>query len=233
MELPSTSVPDLLDGNFVASKSQAQMIDDPISPAQVDTSRLEVLSEIFLHRVGEMHFRYLFRLHTTPLPAVNGEPLHWLRHGCGPSFGLTLQPKYLKSDVVLTKTWFAQAGTCPLTISLASHSLRCSSTVSSGMISTFPYPFCSKFLGACENRLEETINIFEFAPQLRWLRLTPSIGPSLPNVPWNQIKDLTMGARRIDQWYCVLRHRISRNAQYSLLTRNNIILRFNFFASIT
>jgi hypothetical protein len=83
-------------------------------------------------------------------------------------------------------------------------------------------------------RLEETIDIFEFAPQLRWLRLTPSIGPSLPNVPWNQIKDLTMGARRIDQWYCV-RHRISRNAQYSLLTRNNIIhiLRFNSFASIT
>jgi hypothetical protein len=43
------------------------MIDDLISPAQVDTSRLEVLSEIFLHCMDEKHFQYLFRLNTTPL----------------------------------------------------------------------------------------------------------------------------------------------------------------------
>ena len=84
---------------------------------------------------------------------------------------LTIRPKYLKSDVVLAKTWFGRAGTCPLTIRLASHGhyqnnmkplmKRCScSTVSAGTTFAFPCPTSSEITSTREESPSETSKAF-------------------------------------------------------------------------
>src|SRR5882672_9516402 len=84
----------------------------------------EVLSEIFLHYNDENNISDL-QLNTAPL-LLGGVCSRWRTIALSTprlwtSFALTIQPKYLKSDVMLAKTWLARAGTCPLTIRLASH----------------------------------------------------------------------------------------------------------------
>jgi hypothetical protein len=65
IELPTTPVPDLLGGHYIASESQAQMICDTISAAQADISRLD--DEITrLHAVldGLTHKRDALQIYT-------------------------------------------------------------------------------------------------------------------------------------------------------------------------
>jgi len=48
------------------------------------------------------------------------------------------------------------------------------------------------------DELEETLNIFECAPRLRWLHLDDRLDPSMLKVPWNQIEYFDTGRREID-----------------------------------
>jgi len=158
--------------------------------------------------MDEEHFRYVFRLNTTPLLLGNvcgkwrtialATPRLWT------SFSLTIQPKYLKSDVVLAKTWLARAGKCPLTIHLASRGNYPDTTP---LVEVFllhseqwydihlsvPLSVLGSLAPAKDHlpslqklhlglEFEGAIEIFKSAPQLRWLRLTSSITQSMANV---------------------------------------------------
>jgi F-box-like len=184
----------------------------------------EVLSEIFLHYNDENNISDL-RLNMAPL-LLGGVCSRWRTVALSTprlwtSFSLTIRPKYLKSNVMLAETWLARAGTCPLTIRLPSHGsfknsmkplmkvflLHCEQWYDIDLSVPLPV-LCS--LAPAKNRLpslqrlhlhsesEKILDIFEFAPRLRWLCL-PFLNPSMVKIPWNQIEYLDMGTREVDR----------------------------------
>jgi hypothetical protein len=192
----------------------------------------EVLSEIFLRYNDKNSLSYLQRLNTAPLllgsvcsrwrAIALSTPRLWT------SFALAIRPKYLKSDAMLAKTWLARAGTCPLTICLTRQGhyqnamkplmnvflLHCEQWYDIHLDVLPPVlgslapaknrlPRLQKLYLGCE--LEETLNIFECAPQLRWLHLISGLDPSMVKVPWNQIEYLDMGVREVDRCLDLLR----------------------------
>ncbi|KIM76287.1 hypothetical protein PILCRDRAFT_797765 [Piloderma croceum F 1598] len=130
---------------------------------------------------------------------------------------------------MLAKTWLARAGTCPLTIHLTSHDSYQNAMTS--LMNVFllyceqwyeihldvPPPVLGSLAPAknrlprlqklyLEHTLKETLDIFECAPQLRWLRLATRVDPSMVIVPWDQIEDLDIGEmREVGQWLDILR----------------------------
>jgi hypothetical protein len=192
----------------------------------------EVLSEIFMQC---MENNYVYRrLNTAPL-LVGSVSSRWRTIALSTprlwaSFSLTIRPKYLKTDVVLAKAWLARAGTCPLTICLSNKGFY--QNAMKPLMDVFLL-HCEQWydiylsvplqvlrsLAPAKHRLprlqklyldfdlEETISIFEFAPQLRSLQLTTSLapGPSMAKVPWNQIEYLDMGNCQLDQCLDLLR----------------------------
>jgi hypothetical protein len=193
----------------------------------------EVLSEIFLRYKDENNVLHpLNRLNKAPL-LLGGVCSRWRTIALSTprlwtSFALAIRPKYLKSDVMLAKTWLARAGRCPLTIRLASQSIYQSSMK----------PLMKVFLLHCEQwydihisvplpvlkslrpaksrlprlqrlsldvKLYEPLHIFECAPQLRWLKLASTLDPSMVKAPWSQLEYFDMGGRKIDHCLKLLR----------------------------
>jgi len=88
----------------------------------------EILSEIFIHCMSPNSFdcKLYDSRNLDKAPLLLGQvcsrwrsislstPRLWT------SFTLTIRPKYLKSDVILAKTWLRRAGACPLSIRLES-----------------------------------------------------------------------------------------------------------------
>ncbi|KIM80696.1 hypothetical protein PILCRDRAFT_9501 [Piloderma croceum F 1598] len=250
IELPTTPVPDLLGGHYVASESQAQMICDTISVAQADISRLDgeitrlnaVLDgltrkrdalQIYAHLHTAIFLRYndennvpYIRLNKVPL-LLGGVCSRWRTIALSTlrlwnSFALTIQPKYLKSDTMMAKTWLARAGRCPLTIRLGSRGdyqnpmrllmkvflLHCEQWYDIH-IST-PLPVLESLRPAksrlprlqrlsLDVELYEPLHIFECAPRLQWLKLAWSLDPSMVKAPWSQIEYFDMGGCKIDR----------------------------------
>lgn len=137
------------------------------------------------------------------------------------SFALTIRPKYLKGDVLLAKTWLGRSGKCPLTIGLASEGkfqnnmrplmrillLHCERWYDV-QLSVSPAVIGS--LSEARNRLprlqrlyighkwQTDINIFENAPQLRYVHLAFFIPPSTLKIPWDQLRYCDTGPRDAD-----------------------------------
>ena len=197
----------------------------------------EILSEIFLHCKNEGLTKLQLNKAPLVLGSVCNRwrtialstPQLWA------SFALTIRSAYLKSDVVLATTWLARAGTCPLTIRLACRGYARGST--RGFMQPLMDVFllhCERwydihlslpirmlgFLVPAKNRLPSlqklyldgelasTLDIFQFAPQLRWFQLAlkaSTIAPSMIKVPWNQIEDLDLGHCGVDEYLELLR----------------------------
>jgi len=193
----------------------------------------ELLSKIFHHyNYGNNESYSRLDLNTVPLLLSSvcskwrtialSTPWLWA------SFTLTIQQKYLESDAKLANTWLARAGTCPLTIRLAS---RGSYQYTMKQLMKMFLLHCEQWTDLClsvpllaldswapaKNRLprlqklylthelKRTLDIFEFAPRLRWLRLAACVDPSMVKVPWNQIEYLDVGMRHVDQCLDLLR----------------------------
>jgi hypothetical protein len=188
----------------------------------------EILSEIFIQCKDTKWFDPLYGVLDTPrldmAPLLLGSvcrrwrmialstPRLWA------SVGLTIRPKYLKSDVLLVKTWLARAGTCPLSIALGS----------SGSYSNDMRSLMKVFLLHCErwydvrlslplsvlgslsparNRLaslqklgiyesfNEIVDVFECAPQLRSVYLPFNNRTLMIKVPWNQLQHFDLGGK--------------------------------------
>jgi hypothetical protein len=129
---------------------------------------------------------------------------------------------------MLAKTWFARAGTCPLTIRLGSRGdyqnpmrllmkvflLHCEQWYDIHI--SVPLPVLESLTPAknrlprlqklsLDGELYEPLHIFECAPRLRWLKLASDLDPSMVKVPWNQIEYVDTGRRRIDHCLKLLR----------------------------
>ena len=129
------------------------------------------------------------------------------------SFALTIRLEYLDSDVALATAWFGRTGTCPLSIRLACHGDHYHTI--QPLMQVFLlycerwYDICislpmsvTGFLSSARNRLprlqrlyidsidklSETIDIFEYAPQLRHFHFGPKIHPSKVKIPWRQLQ---------------------------------------------
>jgi hypothetical protein len=294
IDLPTSPVPDLLDGNCVALPSQTHMIYDTVSVAQADISRLdgeilrlqavldglvskrealhtytrlhmglvaparhllpEILSEIFLQCKKNEGYEDRPRLDRAPLllgsvcrrwrTIALSTPWLWA------SFALTITKNYWKSDVLLAKTWLSRAGTCPLSIALGGgdggfafdddgFALGGGGSAPGGSgFENGIQPLMQVFLLHCErwydvqlylhsdvlrslspakNRLQmlqklhvndtmdETVDIFECAPQLRCFNLSYHSRSSMIKVPWNQLQHFDMGSKDIDSCLELLR----------------------------
>jgi hypothetical protein len=200
----------------------------------------EILAAIFLNCMETKWFNpryYHFR------PRLDKAPL-LLGHVCSrwrsitlstprlwASFTLTIQPKYLKLDVPLAKTWFGRSGTCPLFIKLGSAGNYNYQDSMRPLMEVFlshckrwhtvhldlPLPvICS--LAPARNRLtclqslfidgqwKNTVDTFEYAPQLRYVSLASHIAPSEVKIPWNQLRYCRLGGdRRIESCLELLR----------------------------
>jgi len=130
---------------------------------------------------------------------------------------------------MLAKAWFARAGTCSLTIRLACGDCR------QGSLQPLMDVFllhCERwydirlslparilgFLVPAKNHLPQlhklyiggelmvqTLDIFEFAPQLRSVQLDLITPPFVVKVPWSQIECFDMGRRTVDECLELLR----------------------------
>jgi F-box-like len=218
----------------------------------------EILSEIFLHCRDPKKRR----LDKVPL-SLGSVCSRWRTIALSTaqlwaSFALTIESKYLRSDEMLAKTWLARASTCPLTIRLACGDygrgtlrplmdvflLHCERWYDIHL--SLPTRILG-FLAPAKNHLPQlhklyidreltqTLDIFEFAPQLRSVQLDLAIPSSMVTVPWGRIEYFDMGRRTVDECLELLRATpISRNVLYGLLDRSHVIhiLLFNSFASV-
>jgi hypothetical protein len=270
IELPTSPVPDLLDGNHVALPSQTHVIYDTVSIAQADISQLdgkilglqavldglvskrealrtytrlhmglvaparrllpEILLEIFLQCKETKGYPRRPQLDRTPL-LLGSVCRRWRTIALSTSwlwtsFALTIDKDYLKSDVLLAKTWLSRAGTCPLSIALGggfqdgmqpliqAFLLHCERWYDIHLSLSSHVP---RFLSPAKNRLpmlqklrvydpmDETIDVFECAPQLRCFSLSYESRSSMIKVPWNQLQHFDMGNQGIDSCLELLR----------------------------
>ncbi|KIM73765.1 hypothetical protein PILCRDRAFT_14986 [Piloderma croceum F 1598] len=208
----------------------------------------EILSEIFLHCMetkwfNPAYYEHLPRLDRAPLllgsvcrqwrAITLSTPRLWA------SFTLTIRPKYLKSDVVLAKTWLGRAGRCPLSINLGSEgsyqnlmrplmqvfALNCERWYE--IFLSLP-PAVMASLSSVKNRLPRLqklaivalpptiIDHFSCAPRLRHLNLGSAIPPSIIKVPWNQLQCFTLGMLGADS--CLEYLRLTPNLLECTLT---------------
>ncbi|KIM83550.1 hypothetical protein PILCRDRAFT_428344 [Piloderma croceum F 1598] len=143
------------------------------------------------------------------------------------SFRLTIRPKYQKNDVVLANTWLARAGTCPLYISLGSvgsyqNSMRPLMEVFARHCEhwydvhlSLP-PHVLRSLSVVKNRLprlqklhlsdllDDSIDIFESAPQLYCFHLDWPMKGLAFKVPWNQLQEFKTGWCSVDDYLLFL-----------------------------
>jgi F-box-like len=188
----------------------------------------EILSEIFLHCRDPKKRR----LDKVPL-SLGSVCSRWRTIALSTaqlwaSFALTIESKYLRSDEMLAKTWLARAGTCPLTIRLACGDygrgtlrplmdvflLHCERWYDIHL--SLPTRILG-FLAPAKNHLPQlhklyidreltqTLDIFEFAPQLRSVQLDLAIPSSMVTVPWGRIEYFDMGRRTVDECLELLR----------------------------
>ena len=194
----------------------------------------EVMSEIFLHcmaPVDPFDPRESPRLDKSPL-LVSQLCSRWRKIALSTprlwtSFALTIQPKYLKDDVLLAKTWLGRSGTCPLSIALGSRGnysrsmqsltdvflLHCERWYDIQL--SLPIPVI-RTLSTAKNRLpmlhsifiggewEEDIDVFECAPQLRRVTLEVHGLSCKVKLPWNQLQYCSMISYNIDRCLEVL-----------------------------
>jgi hypothetical protein len=196
----------------------------------------EILSEIFLHcQDSKKH-----RLNKVPL-LLGSVCSRWRTIALSTaqlwaSFMLTIRSAYLRSDIMLAKTWLARAGTCPLTIRLACGDwgrgalkplmdiflLHCERWYDIHL--SLPLRVLG-FLGRAKNHLprlhklylggkletQKALDIFEFAPQLRSVHLDLILTPLMVKVPWSQIEYFDMGRCTVDE--CVESLRATPNLE--------------------
>jgi len=171
----------------------------------------EILSEIFLHCQDEQDPRKV-RLNKVPL-LLGSVCSRWRTIALSTaqlwaSFALTIGSAHLRSDVMLAKAWLARAGTCSLTIRLACGDygrgslkplmdvflLHCERWYDIHL--SLPVRILGFFVPA-KNHLPQlhklyiggelktqTLDIFEFAPQLRSVQLDLTIPSFMVKVPW-------------------------------------------------
>jgi len=192
----------------------------------------EVLSEIFINSSNLPGERDLTpQLDKTPLLLGSicsrwrsislSTPRLWA------SFTLTIRPKYQKNDAVLANTWLARAGTCPLYISLGS--LGNYQNTMRPLMQVFAR-YCEywydihlslplhvlRSLSAVKNRLprlqrlhldclDESVDIFESAPQLHCFHQDWPMKQSIVKVPWNQLREFSTGWCNVDDYLAFLR----------------------------
>lgn len=187
----------------------------------------EILSEIFLHCIQPHSFDSPYY---SPNARLDRAP--WLiTHVCSrwrsialstprlwASFALTIRPKYLRSDVLLAKTWLWRSGKCLLSIHLESEGkyhntmfslmevflLHCERWYDVRL--SLPVPVMNS-LSAAKHRLPmlrklsivgacaTACNMFEYAPQLRFFRLNSIVPLSMIKVPWRQLQHCDTGTR--------------------------------------
>jgi hypothetical protein len=144
------------------------------------------------------------------------------------SFALTVKRKYRKNDMVLASTWLARAGTCHLYISLAiSGSYQnCMRPLMEVFARHCEYWYdvhlslplhALRSLSAVKNRLprlqrlhlsqslDDSVDMFESAPQLRCFRLDWSMKEMTIKVPWNQLREFRTGWCGVDDYLAFLR----------------------------
>ena len=191
----------------------------------------EILSEIFLQCKKDKEYSGYPQLDRAPLllgsvcrrwrTIALSTPWLWA------SFALTINEDHWKSDSLLAKTWLARAGACPLTIALGGSGfehgiqplmqvflLHCERWYD---VQLYLHPDVLRFLSPAKNRLpmlqklrvddtlDETIDIFECAPQLCCFGLSYRGRASIIKVPWNQLQHFDMGNKDIDRCLELLR----------------------------
>ena len=208
--------------------------------ALVSTARRlppEILSEIFIQCKETKWLDPLYGVLATPrldmAPLLLGSVCRrWMMITLSTprlwaSIALTIRPKYLKSDVLLVKTWLTRAGTCPLSIALGSRGTYVNNMRS--LMKVFLL-HCERWydvrlslplsvlgsLSPARNRLpnlqklciddsfDETVGVFECAPQLRSFYL-PFNRTSIIKIPWNQLQHFDTGFNEIDRCLELLR----------------------------
>lgn len=140
------------------------------------------------------------------------------------SFALTIREDCLKSHVLLANTWLSRAGTCPLSIALGDGFYFCIQPLMQVFLlhwydihlSLSSHALCS--LSSAKNRLpmlqklcvhnstmDETVDVFECAPQLCCFSLSYHSRSSMIKVPWNQLQHFNLGDKDIDRCLELLR----------------------------
>lgn len=213
----------------------------------------ELMSEIFLHCMKSREFYDPYdirptRLDKTPLLVAKidsrwrsialSTPILWS------SIALTIQPKYLKGDVLLAKSWMARSGKCPLTIYLAGNGdlkntmqlmevflLRCERWHD---VQLYLPSAVIRSLSEAKNRLPRLqrlyigpmwpadVDIFENAPQLRCVYLAAGVAPSEFKFKWDQLRSCDTGLRSTES--CLELFRLTPNLEECIVSPASVYL---------